>query len=74
MTKAMLRMPQSMSDENRRIHVRKTLTLLSLNRCSQTMIGRLSGGERKRLTFATVLLTEPPIVLIDEPTSGNKQW
>lgn len=67
----MLRMPSSMDDEARRKHVKKTISLLSLNRCSKMVIEKLSGGERKRLTFATVLLSEPPIVLIHEPTSGK---
>jgi ABC-type multidrug transport system ATPase subunit len=66
----MLRMPQSINDEDRRVRIQTTMTLLSLNQCADTVIRRLSGGERKRLAFATVLLTDPHIVLIDEPMSG----
>jgi ATP-binding cassette, subfamily G (WHITE), eye pigment precursor transporter len=66
----MLRMKRSISDDIRRVRVQAIVTLLSLDDCLRTMIGKLSGGERKRLAFATVLLTDPSVVLIDEPTSG----
>ena len=67
---AMLRMPQSMNDYDRRVIVKKTIATLSLNRCAKTIISRLSGGERKRLSFASALLIDPHVLLLDEPTSG----
>ena len=30
----------------------------------------ISGGEMKRLSFAAEILTDPPIIFCDEPTSG----
>lgn len=66
----MLRMHRSMKDEERRNRVYTAMAVVSLQRNAKTLINRLSGGERKRLAFATVFLTDPPIVLIDEPTSG----
>lgn len=49
---------------------------LSLTKCQNTIIGvtgrmkGLSGGERKRLSFASEALTDPSLLLCDEPTSG----
>lgn len=49
---------------------------MSLGKCKHTLIGTpgrvkgLSGGERKRLAFASEALTDPSLMLCDEPTSG----
>lgn len=49
---------------------------LALSKCRNTIIGvagkvkGLSGGEMKRLSFASEVLTDPPLMFCDEPTSG----
>ena len=48
---------------------------LGLTKCRDNLIGGMSvrgisGGERKRLSFATEILTNPSILFVDEPTSG----
>lgn len=49
---------------------------LALTKCRNTIIGipgrvkGLSGGEMKRLSFASEVLTDPPLMFCDEPTSG----
>lgn len=68
-------------DRNVREHevtfiVRDALERTGLMKCAHTRIGEvgegkmLSGGEKKRLSFATELLTQPAILFCDEPTSG----
>lgn len=49
---------------------------IGLKKCEHTMIGQtgiikgLSGGEKKRLSFAAEVLTNPSLMFCDEPTSG----
>jgi ABC-type multidrug transport system ATPase subunit len=48
-----------------------------LKKCENAIIGDpergvkgISGGERRRLAFASEIITNPPVLFCDEPTSG----
>lgn len=48
---------------------------MNLKKCENTLIGSemikgISGGEKRRLAFASEVLTNPSILYCDEPTSG----
>ncbi|XP_024943800.1 ATP-binding cassette sub-family G member 4 isoform X2 [Cephus cinctus] len=56
--------------ETRKYIVNEIANRLGLSSCLHTPVGKLSGGEKKRLSFGVELITNPTVMLLDEPTSG----
>ncbi|WP_178917444.1 ABC transporter ATP-binding protein [Natronomonas gomsonensis] len=48
----------------------ETLELFELDHVAHQYAGELSGGQRKLLEMARVLMTDPDMVLLDEPLAG----
>lgn len=66
---ACLRLPGVAADE-RAARITDVLTRVDLAARRTVRVGRLSGGQRKRVSVAMELLTAPPVLILDEPTSG----
>ena len=73
---AKCRLP-AMSGADREAFVEKAIDQMGLERQRDQMIGDAAAGgvhisknERKRLNYATEILTQPSLLFVDEPTTG----
>lgn len=67
---ALLKLPTSLTAEERASLIDKILSVWSLEDCANTTNRKLSTGQRKRLSVAQELVSNPPVAFLDEPTSG----
>ena len=72
---AKLRLEASLTSGERERRVTEVLGQVGLSRLAGALIGDerlkgISGGEKKRLSFAAELLSNPALLFCDEPTSG----
>ena len=49
---------------------RRYLEMFGMDRFTNRLAGRLSGGMKQKLSLACALIIEPKILLLDEPTTG----
>lgn len=67
---ARLRLPRDTSRSEIKGNVRAIEETLGLGNRTETRIGSLSGGQRKRVSCGVELIGQPTMLLLDEPTSG----
>lgn len=67
---AEMKLPRSLTVEQREQQITNVLEELGLKRERETLVSKLSGGQRKRLSIAVEFIANPSLFFLDEPDSG----
>ena len=72
---AKLRLPAHMTKHEKQQRAEHVLLKMGLRDCANNLVGSqmvkgISGGEKRRVTIAIQILTDPRVLFLDEPTSG----
>ncbi|MCP1102967.1 ABC-type multidrug transport system ATPase subunit [Aequitasia blattaphilus] len=67
---AEMKLPKVTSEEEKKKRIEEVLELFGLEREKASLAGKLSGGQRKRLSIAMEFIADPSLFFLDEPDSG----
>uniref|UniRef100_A0A7N8XNS1 Broad substrate specificity ATP-binding cassette transporter ABCG2-like n=1 Tax=Mastacembelus armatus TaxID=205130 RepID=A0A7N8XNS1_9TELE len=72
---AALRLPSTVSQQEKEEKINRLIQELGLTRVADSRVGTqlirgISGGERKRTNIGMELIIDPPVLFLDEPTTG----
>ena len=67
---AALRLPRNFSKDDREKRVADVMDIFGLTPVKDSLAGKLSGGQRKRLSIAMEFISNPSLFILDEPDSG----
>ena len=70
MDAALLRLPLDTPAELRKQRIEEVMELFGLTHARNHLVQKLSGGQKKRLSIAMELLSNPSLFILDEPDSG----
>ena len=70
MDAAKLRLPVNMTSEEKHARVQEVMDLLGLDAGKKGLVGKKSGGMKKRISIGTELIGDPELFILDEPDSG----
>lgn len=70
MDAAALRLPTSFSRAERQARVDQVMEIFGLAPVKNSLVSKLSGGQRKRLSIAMEFIPNPTLFILDEPDSG----
>ncbi len=67
---AKLRLPKDVDPKLRRSRIEEVMEIFGLTAVQNSLVEKLSGGQRKRLSIAMELISNPSLFILDEPDSG----
>ena len=67
---AKLRLPMDVDTKTREARVAEVLDIFGLKSVQDSLVEKLSGGQRKRLSIAMEFISSPSLFILDEPDSG----
>ena len=67
---AKLRLPKDVLPEQRRARVNEVMEIFGLLPVKNSLVEKLSGGQKKRLSISMEFISNPSLFILDEPDSG----
>ena len=65
-----MRLPIDITSDLRKKRVNDVMEMFSLTSLKESLVQKLSGGQRKRLSIALEYISNPSLFILDEPDSG----